>query len=50
VPRVGDVRGQGMMMAVEFIKDPVTKEYDPELTAKILDECKNNGVLFAKAG
>lgn len=39
-----------MMLAMEFVKDPVTKKEDPELAALILDECKNNGILFAKAG
>ncbi len=24
-PRIGDVRGRGMMTALEFVKDPVTK-------------------------
>lgn len=24
-PRIGDVRGKGMMVAVEFVKDPETK-------------------------
>lgn len=38
------------MTALEFVKDPVTKESDPVLTANVLDEAKNNGVLFAKAG
>jgi len=32
------------------VKDPTTKESDSELTANVLDEAKNNGVLFAKAG
>lgn len=39
-----------MMTALEFVKDPVTKESDPVLTANVLDEAKNHGVLFAKAG
>lgn len=39
-----------MMTALEFVKDPTTKESDPTLTANVLDEAKNNGVLFAKAG
>lgn len=38
------------MIAVEFVKDPETKEEDPQLAAAILDEVKNKGVLFAKAG
>lgn len=39
-----------MMTALQFVKDPVTKESDPTTTANVLDQAKNNGVLFAKAG
>ena len=38
------------MIALQFIKDPETKEEDPQLTSLILDEVKKHGVLFAKAG
>lgn len=32
------------------MKDPTTKESDPVLTANVLDEAKNHGILFGKAG
>jgi 4-aminobutyrate aminotransferase-like enzyme len=48
--KILDVRGSGIMIAVEFVKDQETMEEDPQLASLILDEVKNAGVLFAKAG
>lgn len=31
IPEIGDIRGLGAMMAVEFVTDPETKEPNPEL-------------------
>ena len=39
-----------MMTALEFVKDPATKQPDATLTANLLEDARNNGVLFAKAG
>jgi 4-aminobutyrate aminotransferase/(S)-3-amino-2-methylpropionate transaminase len=47
---VGDVRGIGAMVAMEFVKDRKTKEPATEETAKIAKEALANGVLLAKAG
>lgn len=38
-----------MMTALEFVH-PETQEPDIDLVLKILDQSKENGVLFAKAG
>jgi 4-aminobutyrate aminotransferase / (S)-3-amino-2-methylpropionate transaminase / 5-aminovalerate transaminase len=47
---IGDVRGLGAMVAVEFVKDPVTKEPNKELTASVLKECHQRGVILMSAG
>ncbi len=47
---VGDIRGLGSMIGIEFVKDKTTKEPDPVLTKKIILECANNGLLVEGAG
>lgn len=47
---IGDVRGLGPMLAMEFVKDRTTKEPDPQTTSKIIKNCLENGLLILKAG
>ncbi|NPV69490.1 MAG: 4-aminobutyrate--2-oxoglutarate transaminase [Firmicutes bacterium] len=47
---VGDVRGLGAMVGVEFVRDRKTKEPAPKETAAIKDLAFKNGVLVLKAG
>lgn len=49
-PVVGDVRGLGGMIGIEFVKDPETKEPDAALTADIIQTCAKNGLLMEGAG
>ncbi len=49
-PQIGDVRGLGGMVGIEFVKDPVTKEPAPELTAQIIKSCAEKGLLVEGAG
>ncbi len=44
-PQIGDVRAVGCFMAVEFVKDRVTKERDMELTRHVAWECLQQGLL-----
>lgn len=50
VPAIGDVRGVGGMMAVEFVKDPVTKEPFSDLVPDIVKRSLQKGVIVIRAG
>lgn len=47
---VGDYRGLGAMIGIEFVKSKATKEPAGELTGKIVKECAQNGLLVEGAG
>lgn len=49
-PVVGDVRGLGGMVGIEFVKNPKTKEPAPELTSEIIQACAKMGLLVEGAG
>lgn len=50
VPSLGDVRGRGAMMALEFVTDPVSKEPWPDLVLAVIKKCAERGVLLLRAG
>jgi 4-aminobutyrate aminotransferase / (S)-3-amino-2-methylpropionate transaminase / 5-aminovalerate transaminase len=50
IPHLGDVRGVGGMMAIEFVKDPVTKEPWTDLVPEIVKGCLQRGVIVLRAG
>ncbi|GMA15209.1 aminotransferase class III-fold pyridoxal phosphate-dependent enzyme (plasmid) [Deinococcus metallilatus] len=47
---IGDIRGIGAMMAVEFVKDPVTKTPWMDLVAAAVPLAVQRGVLLMRAG
>ncbi|HVF55436.1 MAG TPA: aspartate aminotransferase family protein, partial [Pyrinomonadaceae bacterium] len=47
---VGDVRGLGLMQAIELVKDRETKEPNPQAVLKVFEETKRRGVLVGKGG
>ncbi|NGO46512.1 4-aminobutyrate--2-oxoglutarate transaminase [Streptomyces ureilyticus] len=47
---IGDVRGRGAMMAIELVKDPTTKEPNPEATAALAKACHQEGLLVLTCG
>lgn len=49
-PVVGDVRGIGVMLGIEFVRDPVTKEPNKELVGELVQECVKNGLIIESAG
>lgn len=49
-PVIGDVRGLGGMVGIEFVKDPDTKEPAPELTSAVIQYCAQHGLLVEGAG
>lgn len=47
---VGDVRGLGAMVGIEFVSDKDSKEPCPEKVSKIINICAQNGLLIENAG
>jgi 4-aminobutyrate aminotransferase len=47
---VGDVRGRGLMIGVEIVRDQKTKEYGADLRDKIVEGAFAKGVLFLGCG
>jgi 4-aminobutyrate aminotransferase/(S)-3-amino-2-methylpropionate transaminase len=47
---MGDVRGMGLMQAIEIVKDPVSREPDMERTRKLMALSREEGVLIGQGG
>jgi len=47
---VGDVRGHGLMMGLEIVKDKESKIPDNELFNNIFEKTKDHGLLLGKGG
>jgi 4-aminobutyrate aminotransferase len=47
---VGDVRGRGLMIGVEIVKDQKTKEYGADLRDRIIELAFERGLLFLGCG
>lgn len=47
---IGDVRGMGLMQAIECVKDRRTKEPDAQAVLRVFEETKRRGVLIGKGG
>ncbi|MCF6157869.1 MAG: acetyl ornithine aminotransferase family protein [wastewater metagenome] len=49
-PVIGDVRGLGLMLAVEIVKDKGTKEFAPEERDRIIQKAFSKGLLLLGCG
>jgi 4-aminobutyrate aminotransferase-like enzyme len=47
---IGDVRGMGLMQAIELVKDRGTKEPDAAAAGRLMEASKKRGLLLGKGG
>ncbi len=48
--RVGDIRGLGLMLGVEFVRDQKTKEPDGDMGNAVIARCADEGLLVLNCG
>ncbi len=49
-PLIGDVRGLGAMIAIELVRDRVTREPAPELASRLAKHASERGLILLTAG
>ena len=47
---VGDVRGEGLMIAIDFVTDKKSKGYNPKMASRIEQACFRKGLLILGCG
>ena len=47
---IGDVRGKGLLLGIELVKDRATKEPATSECAQVLENCRDMGLLLGKGG
>lgn len=49
-PAIGDVRGKGLMLAIEMVSDRERKTPDKETTTEVFEACRDQGIILSKSG
>ena len=49
-PIIGDVRGMGLLQAIELVEDPVSKKPAVAETLAVMEAARENGILLGKGG
>jgi 4-aminobutyrate aminotransferase-like enzyme len=49
-PWIGEVRGMGLMQAIEIVRDPVGREPDPARTRALMAAARDEGLLIGAGG
>lgn len=49
-PAIGAVRGQGPMLALEFVRDGDPFQPDADMAQRVIDLCRDGGLLVIKCG
>lgn len=49
-PIIGDVRGRGLLLGLEFVKDRATKQPGREECAQVMENARELGLLLGKGG
>jgi 4-aminobutyrate aminotransferase len=49
-PMIGDIRGMGLMVGVEIVKDKDSKEVAPKETEEVMMDCFRNGLAIVNCG
>jgi alanine-glyoxylate transaminase/(R)-3-amino-2-methylpropionate-pyruvate transaminase len=47
---IGDIRGKGLLLGIELVKDRTTKEPATPECAELLENCRDMGLLLGKGG
>ncbi|MDQ3411919.1 MAG: aminotransferase class III-fold pyridoxal phosphate-dependent enzyme, partial [Chloroflexota bacterium] len=47
---IGDVRGMGLLVAIELVRDRRSKEPAPDLTSRVQDAAKERGLIVGRGG
>lgn len=47
---IGDVRGRGLMLALDLVTDRASKTSDPDRAARVFDAAREAGIVLSKAG
>jgi len=49
-PAIGDVRGKGLMLAMEMVSDRDAKTPDKATTTEVFEACRDQGIILSKSG